>query len=79
MPTLQFKGKTFVQNQHHAVKYHQLVPKKDLSLTDKISLHDNLNYTWRQFKSIKSIAAYLCGKNKVYFHAAHLILAFDQE
>ncbi len=42
MPTLQFKGKTFVQNHHLAVKYHQLVPKKDLSLTVKVSLHDNL-------------------------------------
>jgi len=34
MPTLHFKGKTFVQNHHLAVKYHQLVPKKELSLTD---------------------------------------------
>jgi adenine-specific DNA-methyltransferase len=42
MPTLNFKGKSFVQNHHLAVKYHQLVPQKDKSLTDKISLHDNL-------------------------------------
>jgi len=42
MPTLNFKGKTFVQNHHLTVKYHQLVPKKDLSLTDKVSLHNNL-------------------------------------
>ena len=35
MPTLHFKGKTFVQNQHLAVKYHQLVPKKALSLTEQ--------------------------------------------
>jgi adenine-specific DNA-methyltransferase len=34
MPTLHFKGKTFVQNHHLAVKYHQLVPKKEFSLTD---------------------------------------------
>lgn len=34
MPTLHFKGKTFVQNHHLAVKYHQLVPKKQLSLMD---------------------------------------------
>jgi len=31
-----------VHNHHLAVKYHQLVPKKDKSLTDKVSLHDNL-------------------------------------
>lgn len=42
MATLNFKGKTFVQNHHLAVKYHQLVPKKDKSLTDKVSLNDNL-------------------------------------
>ena len=34
MPTLHFKGKTFVQNHHLAVKYHQLIPKKELSLND---------------------------------------------
>ncbi len=45
MPTLQFKGKTFVQNHHLAVKYHQLVPQKKLRLTDKVSLHDNLTIT----------------------------------
>lgn len=42
MPTLHFKGKTFVQNHHLAIKYHQLVPNKELSLTIKISLHNNL-------------------------------------
>jgi adenine-specific DNA-methyltransferase len=34
MPTLQFKGKTFEQNHHLAVKYLQFMPKKELSLTD---------------------------------------------
>ncbi|MCX6233786.1 MAG: site-specific DNA-methyltransferase [Bacteroidetes bacterium] len=42
MPTLHFKGKTFIQNHHLAVKYHQLVPRKDLSLTENVSLSDNL-------------------------------------
>jgi len=42
MPTLNFKGKSFVHNHHLAVKYHQLVPRKDKSLIDKVSLHDNL-------------------------------------
>lgn len=45
MALLSFKGKTFVQNYHLAVKYHQLIPKKDKSLTDKVSLKDNLNNT----------------------------------
>ena len=42
MAQLQFKGKTFVQNYHLLVKYHELVPVKAKSLTDKVSLHDNL-------------------------------------
>ena len=42
MPTIQFKGKSFVQNHHLAVPYHQLVPKNDKSLTESVSLHDNL-------------------------------------
>jgi hypothetical protein len=41
MATLNFKGKTFVQNYHLAVPYHQLVPKKDKSITDKVGLNDN--------------------------------------
>ncbi len=36
MPTLQFEGKTFVQNHHLAVKYHQLVPGNELSLSDRM-------------------------------------------
>ena len=32
MPTLHFKGKTFVQNHHLAVKYYHLVPKRELNL-----------------------------------------------
>ena len=49
MPTLQSKGKKFVQNHHVAVKYHQFVTRKDLSVLvplqgaeGGISLHDNL-------------------------------------
>jgi len=55
MPTLQFKGKTFVQNHHLAVKYHQLVPNKKLSLTDKISLHDNLIIQGDNLKALKAL------------------------
>jgi len=41
MATLHFKGKSFVQNHHLAVMHHPLVPDKKLSLTNKVSLHDN--------------------------------------
>lgn len=32
MATLSFKGKSFVQNHHMAVKYHELIPVKEKSL-----------------------------------------------
>jgi adenine-specific DNA-methyltransferase len=58
MPILQFKGKTFVQNHHLAVKYHQLIPKSELSLTDKVSLHDNL-------KALKALLPTYAGRINV--------------
>jgi adenine-specific DNA-methyltransferase len=42
MPTIHFKGKSFVQNHHLAVPFHQPVPQKDKSLTESMSLKDNL-------------------------------------
>lgn len=62
MPTLHFKGKTFVQNHHLAVKYHQLVPKKELSLTDKVSLHDNLIIQGDNLKALKALLPTYAGK-----------------
>lgn len=62
MPTLQFKGKTFVQNHHLAVKYHQLVPKKDLSLTDKVSLQDNLIVHGDNLKALKALLPTCSGR-----------------
>lgn len=67
MPTLQFKGKTFVQNHHLAVKYHQLVPKKDLSLSDKISLHDNLIIHGDNLKALKALLPTYAGKIKCIY------------
>ncbi|MEO8150057.1 MAG: site-specific DNA-methyltransferase [Bacteroidia bacterium] len=67
MPTLHFKGKTFVQNHHLAVKYHQLVPKKDLSLTDKVSLHDNLIIQGDNLKALKALLPTYSGKVKCIY------------
>lgn len=38
MAQLNFKGKPFVQNEHLGVKYHELVPKNNKSLTAKKQL-----------------------------------------
>lgn len=67
MPTLQFKGKTFVQNHHLAVKYHQLVPNKKLSLTDKVSLHDNLIIQGDNLKALKALLPTYGGKIKCIY------------
>jgi len=67
MPTLQFKGKTFVQNHHLAVKYHQLVPKKELSLSNKISLHDNLIIQGDNLKGLKALLPTYAGKIKCIY------------
>jgi adenine-specific DNA-methyltransferase len=67
MPTLHFKGKTFVQNHHLAVKYHQLVPKKELSLTDNISLHDNLIIHGDNLKALKALLPTYAGKVKCIY------------
>jgi len=67
MPTLNFKGKTFVHNHHLAVKYHQLVPKKDKSLTDKVSLYDNLIIQGDNLKALKALLPTYGGKVKCIY------------
>lgn len=55
MANLSFKGKTFVQNHHLAVPYHQLVPVKSKSLTKTISLNDNLIIHGDNLKALKAL------------------------
>ena len=67
MLTLHFKGKTFVQNHHLAVKYNQLIPDKKLSLTDKVSLHDNLIIQGDNLKALKALLPTYAGKIKCIY------------
>src|SRR4030042_5810995 len=67
MPTLHFKGKTFVQNHHLAVPYCQLVPDKKKSLTDKVSLHDNLIIQGDNLKALKALLPLYAGKIKCIY------------
>jgi adenine-specific DNA-methyltransferase len=67
MPTLNFKGKTFVQNHHLAVPFHQLVPQKEKSLTDKLSLHDNLIIQGDNLKALKALLPTYAGKIKCIY------------
>ena len=67
MPNLHFKGKTFVQNHHLAVKHHQLVPTKELSLTKQVSLHDNLIIHGDNLKALKALLPTYGGKIKCIY------------
>jgi adenine-specific DNA-methyltransferase len=67
MPTLNFKGKTFVCNHHLAVKYYQLTPKSELSITNRVSLHDNLIIHGDNLKALKSLLPTYAGKVKCIY------------
>ena len=67
MATLDFKGKTLVQNYHLTVKYHELVPKKDMSLTDKVRLDDNLIIHGDNLKALKALLPTYAGKVKCIY------------
>ncbi len=67
MAVLNFKGKSFVQNHHLLVKYHQLIPRKDKSLTQKVSLHDNLIVHGDNLKALKALLPMYAGKVKCIY------------
>jgi len=67
MAQIQFKGKSFVQNHHLLVKYHELIPKKDKSLTDKVSLHDNIIIHGDNLKALKALLPLYAGKIKCIY------------
>lgn len=67
MATLSFKGKTFVQNYHLGVKYHQLIPKNDKSLTYQVSLNDNLIIYGDNLKALKALLPTYAGKVKCIY------------
>ncbi|MBI5529025.1 MAG: site-specific DNA-methyltransferase [Deltaproteobacteria bacterium] len=67
MAQIQFKGKSFVQNHHLTVKYHELVPVKSKSLTNKVSLHDNLIIHGDNLKALKALLPLYAGKVKCVY------------
>jgi len=67
MPTLNFKGKALVQNYHLLVPYHELKPVKAKSLSDKVSLHDNLVIHGDNLKALKALLPYYHGKVKCIY------------
>src|SRR6266446_3733841 len=67
MPSLNFKGKALVQNFHLLVPYHELKPVKVKSVTEKVSLHDNLVVHGDNLKALKSLLPYYHGKVKCIY------------
>jgi hypothetical protein len=67
MAEIKFKGKTFVQNHHLLVPYHELIPVKSKSLTDKVSLHDNLIIHGDNLKALKALLPMYAGKIKCIY------------
>ena len=67
LPTIQFKGKSFVQNHHLSVPYHQLVPNQSQSLTGEISLQDNLIIHGDNLLALKALLPTYAGKIKCIY------------
>ncbi len=67
MVNINFKGKSIIQNHHLSVKYHQLVPVKEKSLTEKVSLNDNLIIHGDNLKALKALLPTYAGKVKCIY------------
>ncbi|MCC5842383.1 MAG: site-specific DNA-methyltransferase [Opitutales bacterium] len=67
MPHLHFKGKTFVQNHHLAVPFHELIPVAEKGLSAKPSLHDNLILQGDNLKALKALLPTYSGKVKCIY------------
>lgn len=67
MATIHFKGKSYVQNHHLTLKYHHLVSDPAASLTDKISLHDNLIIHGDNLLALKALLPTYAGKVKCIY------------
>jgi len=67
MPTLQFKGKVFVENHHLAVSFHELLPARGKGLSGKASLNDNLIVEGDNLASLKALMPTYHGKVKCIY------------
>jgi adenine-specific DNA-methyltransferase len=67
MPSLQFKGKVFVQNHQLVVPFHELTPVKSRGLSKKASLHDNLIIEGDNLAALKALLPTYHGKVKCIY------------
>jgi adenine-specific DNA-methyltransferase len=67
MPTLHFKGKPFLKNYHHAVKFHTLVAEPKKGTSAEPSLDDNLIIHGDNLKALKALLPTHAGKIKCIY------------
>ena len=67
MPSLQFKGKVFVENHHLAVPFHEMLPVRSKGLSMKASLHDNLIVEGDNLAALKALLPTYHGKVKCIY------------
>ena len=67
MPTLQFKGRVFVENHDLAVPFHELQPVRSKGLSAKASLHDNLIVEGDNLAALKALLPTYQGKVKCIY------------
>jgi adenine-specific DNA-methyltransferase len=67
MPKIDFKGKSFVQNHHLAVPFHQLIPDAAKSVSPRPSLSDNLIVNGDNLIALKALLPTYAGKIKCIY------------
>lgn len=67
MPTLQFKGRVFVENHDLVVPFHQLRPVRPRGLSEKASLDDNLVIEGDNLAALKALLPTYQGKVKCIY------------
>ena len=67
MPTLQFKGRVFVENHDLTVPFHELQPVRSKGLSAKASLHDNLIVEGDNLAALKALLPTYQGKVKCIY------------
>lgn len=67
MPSIQFKGKSFVQNHHLAVPFHELIAQPKKGLSKKPSLDDNLLIQGDNLVALKALLPDYAGKVKCIY------------
>ena len=67
MTSLHFKGRTFVENFHLGVPFHELTPVRSKSVAKKASLHDNLIVEGDNLAALKALLPTYHGKVKCIY------------